>query len=105
MVGGMPAPEVERVLPLWLTVVLGVGGTAAALWGIHTAASIVGAVVLAFVLTVVAHPIVGALGGRGLRGGLAVAIAVLVVDGGLIAFALALFVSFGQLSTVLPQYA
>jgi AI-2 transport protein TqsA len=104
-VGGMPAPEVNRVLPLWLTVVLGVAGSAVALWGIRAAAPILGPVVLAFVLTVVAHPVIGSLVHRGVRRGFAVAIAVLVVDGGLIAFTLALVVSFGQLATVLPQYS
>ncbi len=85
MVGGMPAPEVGRVLPLWLTVVLGVAGTAGAVWGIHAGARILGPIFLAFVLTVVAHPIIGALVRRGVRRAFAVAIAVLVVDGGLIA--------------------
>jgi AI-2 transport protein TqsA len=104
-VGGMPAPVVGRVLPLWLTIVLGVAGAAVAVWGIHGAARILGPIVLAFVLTVVAHPIIGALARRGVRRGLAVAVAVLVVDGGLIAFTLALVVSFGQLATVLPEYS
>jgi len=98
-------PSVRHVLPLWLTVVLGVAGTAVALWGIHAAASIVGPVALAFVLTVVAHPLIGALVRRGMRRGLAIAVAVLVVDGGLIAFGLALVVSIGQLATVLPEYS
>jgi AI-2 transport protein TqsA len=105
MVGGMHEPEVGRVLPLWLTVVLGVAGTAGAVWGIHAGARILGPIFLAFVLTVVAHPIIGALVRRGVRRAFAVAIAVLVVDGGLIAFALALVVSFGQLATVLPEYS
>jgi AI-2 transport protein TqsA len=105
IVGGMPAPVVGRVLPLWLTIVLGVAGAAVAVWGIHGAARILGPIVLAFVLTVVAHPIIGALARRGVRRGLAVAVAVLVVDGGLIAFTLALVVSFGQLATVLPEYS
>jgi predicted PurR-regulated permease PerM len=104
-VDGVVKPELGRVLPLWLTVVLGVAGAAAALWGMHAAAPIMGPVVLAFVLTVVAHPIVGALVRRGMRTGFAVAIAVLAVDGGLVAFFLALVVSFGRLATVLPQYA
>jgi AI-2 transport protein TqsA len=101
----MSAPEVGRVLPLWLIVVLGVAGTAGALWGLNAAAPILGPVFLAFVLTVVAHPLVGWLAGRGMRRGFAVAIAVLVVDGGLIAFALALALSFGRLATVLPEYS
>ena len=105
IVGGMPVPEVSRVLPLWLTVVLGVAGTFAALWGLHAGAPLLGPVFLAFVLTVVAHPLVGAMVRRGMRRAFAVAIAVLVVDGGLIAFALALALSFGQLATVLPEYS
>ena len=80
-------------------------GTAGAVWGIHAAAPILGPIVLAFVLTVVAHPIIGALVRRGVRRAIAVAIAVLLVDGGLIGFALALVVSFGQLATVLPEYS
>jgi AI-2 transport protein TqsA len=105
IVGGMPVPEVSRVLPLWLTVVLGVAGTFAALWGLHAGAPLLGPVFLAFVLTVVAHPLVGAMVRKGMRRAFAVAIAVLVVDGGLIAFALALALSFGQLATVLPEYS
>jgi AI-2 transport protein TqsA len=105
IVGVMSAPEAGRVLPLWLVVVLGVAGTAGAFWGLHAGARILGPVFLAFVLTVVAHPLIGALVGRGMRRGFAVAIAVLVVDGGLIAFALALALSFGQLATVLPEYS
>jgi AI-2 transport protein TqsA len=60
---------------------------------------------LAFVLTVVAHPIIGTLVRHGARRPVAIAVAVVVVDGGLIAFALALAVSIGQLATVLPEYS
>ncbi|MGK5113934.1 MULTISPECIES: AI-2E family transporter [unclassified Geodermatophilus] len=98
-------PEVRGPLPLWLTVVLGVAGTAIALWGLHAASAILGPVVLAFVLAVVVHPLIGALVRRGIRRGVAVAVAVVVVDGGLIAFAVALAVSIGQFATVLPQYS
>ena len=65
----MTEPEVRRTLPLWLTVVLGVAGTALAIWGIRAAAPILGPVVLAFVLTVSVHPLVGALVRRGVRRG------------------------------------
>jgi AI-2 transport protein TqsA len=105
MVGVMPEPQVGRVLPLWLTVVLGVAGTAAAVWGLHAGAGILGPVVLAFVLAVVAHPIIGALARRGVRRGLAVAITVVVVEGVLIGFAVALFLSFGRFATLLPEYS
>jgi AI-2 transport protein TqsA len=103
-VDGTAQPAVRRALPLWLTVVLGVAGTSVALWGLHAAAWILAPVVLAFVLTVVAHPLIGALVRRGMRRGLAIAVTVLVIDGGLIAFALALALSIGQLATVLPEY-
>ena len=105
IVGRMSAPGAGRVLPLWLVVVLGVAGTAGAFWGLHAGARILAPVFLAFVLTVVAHPLIGALVGRGIPRGFAIALAVLVVDGGLIAFALALALSFGQLATVLPEYS
>ncbi|RFU19095.1 AI-2E family transporter [Geodermatophilus marinus] len=60
---------------------------------------------LAFVLAVVAHPLIGALARRGVRRGFAVAVAVLVVDGGLVVLVLALAVAVGQLATVLPEYS
>jgi predicted PurR-regulated permease PerM len=101
----MTEPGVRRALPLWLIVVLGVAGTAGALWGISTYKGLLAPVLLALVLTVTAHPLVGMLVRRGVRRGLAVAVAVVLVDGGLIAFTAALVVSVGQLATVLPQYA
>jgi AI-2 transport protein TqsA len=104
-VTAMPESGVARALPLWLVVVLGVAGAAGALWGIHASRWILAPVVLAFVLTVVAHPLVAALERRRLPRAVAVAVAVLLVDGGLLAFGLALVVSFGQLATVLPQYS
>jgi AI-2 transport protein TqsA len=97
--GARPAP------PLWLTVLLGVAAAAVALWGVHAAAGVLGPVFLAFVLTVVAYPLIGVLVRHGVRRGVAVALAVLVIDGGLIAFTLALVLSVGQLATVLPEYA
>lgn len=101
----MPAPENGRALPLWLVVVLGAAGTSVAVWGIHGASRILGPVFLAFVLTVVAHPIVGTLVRRGMRRAFAIAVAVLVVDGGLLVFALAIALSFGRLATELPKYS
>lgn len=99
------ATGVPRALPIWLTVILGLAGTAVALWGLHTASFLVAPVLLALVLTVVAHPLIGVLTRRGVPRWLAVAALVLVVDGGLVAFMLAVVVSVGQLATVLPQYA
>jgi predicted PurR-regulated permease PerM len=92
-------------LPIWLTVVLGLAGAFVGLWGLHNARFLLAPVLLAFVLTVVAHPLLGALTRRGVPRGVAVALLVLAVDGGLIAFTLAVIVSVGQLATVLPQYS
>src|SRR4051812_50156744 len=78
----MAEPEVRRALPLWLIVVLGVAGTAVAIWGIRAAAPILGPVVLAFVLTVTVHPLVGALVRRGVRRGGAAGGGRVVVGGG-----------------------
>jgi predicted PurR-regulated permease PerM len=105
IVDGMPEPQVGRVLPLWLTVILGAAGTAVAVWGLSAGAPILGPVFLAFVLVVVVHPMIGALERRGVRRALAVAAAVVVVEGVLLGFAVALFLSFGQLATVLPEYS
>jgi predicted PurR-regulated permease PerM len=101
----MSEPEARRALPLWLIVVLGVAGTAGALWGVSAYAWILTPALLALVLTVTVHPVIGALVRHGVRRGFAIAIAVVIVDGGLIAFTVALIVSVGQLATVLPQYA
>lgn len=94
-----------RALPVWLTVLLGLAAASVGLWGLHAAAGILAPVLLAFVLTVVAHPAIGALTRRGVPRWLAVGVLVLAVDGGLVAFTLAVVVSVGQLATVLPQYA
>src|SRR3712207_4342565 len=97
-------PEVRRALPLWLVVVLGLAGTFVAVRGLHTYRALITPVLLAFVLVVVAHPLIGILVRRGLRRAFAVAVAVALVDGGLIVFGVLLAVSIGQLATVLPQY-
>jgi AI-2 transport protein TqsA len=101
----MSEPRSTRVLPLWLTVVLGVAGASIAVWGIRSASWILAPVLLAFVLTVVAQPMIGALERRGMRRAFAVAITVVVLDGGLLLFAAAIALSFSRLATVLPQYS
>src|SRR4051812_24006454 len=101
----MSEPGARPAVPIWLTVLLGVAAAAVSLWGVHAAAPVLGPVFLAFVLTVVAHPLIDVLVRHRVRRGVAVGVVVLVVDGGLIAFALALVLSVGQLATVLPDYA
>ena len=105
IVSGMPVNGVPRALPIWLTALLGLAAASITIWGLHAAAGFVAPVLLAFVLTVVAHPLVPALTRRHVPRGIAVAVLVVVVDGGLIAFTLAVIVSVGQLATVLPQYS
>jgi AI-2 transport protein TqsA len=95
----------QRVLPLWLIVLLGVAAAGGAVVTLRFLSGLVGPAFLAFVLCVAAHPMIGALRRRGVPRGLAIAAAVVAVDGGLILFAIAVAASLGQLATVLPQYA
>jgi predicted PurR-regulated permease PerM len=101
----VPADRPGRALPLWLTVVLGLAGATLAVWGMHALSGLLGPILLAFVLTIVAQPLVPLLVRHGWPRWLAVAVLVVAVDGGLIAFTLAIVVSLGQLATVLPQYS
>jgi AI-2 transport protein TqsA len=101
----MTGGEVRRALPLWLTAVLGVAGTVIAVWGLHAAALLVGPILLAFVMTVVVHPLPAWLVRKGVSRKAAVALAVLTADGVLVGLAVAVFLSLGQLVTVLPEYS
>ena len=82
----MPDTGVPRALPIWLTALLGLAAASITIWGLHAAATFVAPILLAFVLTVVAHPLVPALTRRGVPRGVAVAILVLAIDGGITGF-------------------
>jgi AI-2 transport protein TqsA len=98
--------EVARpVLPRWLTVVLGLAGTAIAVLGMRAASGVLAPILLALVLTVVVHPVVDRLQARGAPRWLAVLIAVVLVDGVLIALVVGVAISLGQLATLLPSYS
>jgi predicted PurR-regulated permease PerM len=86
-------------------VLLGVAAAGGAVATLSFLSGLVGPAFLAFVLCVAAHPMIGALQRHGVPRGLAIAAAVVAVDGGLILFAIAVATSLGQLATVLPQYA
>ena len=61
-----PRPEPGRgPLPVWLTLLLGVAGSAVALWGPRDASPVLGPVAVAFVLAVVVHSLIGARVRRG----------------------------------------
>src|SRR4051794_12902611 len=101
----MSEPGTRPAVPIWLTVLLGVAAAAVSLWGVHAAAPVLGPVFLAFVLTVVAHPLIDVLVRHRVRRGVAVGVVVLVVDGGLVAFALALVLSIRAVAPALPDHA
>lgn len=101
----MTADRAGRGLPRWLTVVLGAAGTAVAVLGLQAAAPVAAPVLLAFVLTVTVHPLIGRLQRAGWPRWAAVTAAVVVVDGALIALVAAVVLSLGQLATVLPTYS
>jgi len=96
---------VHRAVPRWLTVVLGLAGTALAVLGMRAASSVLAPILLALVLTVAVHPLLAGLERRGMPRWLAVTVAVLVVDGALIALVVSVAVSLGRLATELPTYA
>src|SRR5206468_2992413 len=53
-----PDDDRGRALPLWLIVVLGLAGATIAVWGMHALSGLLAPILLAFVLTVVAQPLV-----------------------------------------------
>ena len=101
----LTGPAARASLPLWLITVLGAAGTVVTVWGLHAGASLLGPVLLAFVLAVVVQPLPVWLTGKGVPRGLALAIAVLVADGAVIGVAVAVALSLGQLARLLPEYS
>ena len=96
---------VQRALPRWLIVILGVAGTVVALAGIRSAAGLIGPVFLALMLVITVHPLLGWARRRGMPQWLAVLLAILAVYALLIGLALAVAYSVAQLAALLPQYS
>jgi predicted PurR-regulated permease PerM len=96
---------VQRALPRWLIVILGVAGTVIALAGIRSAAGLIAPIFLALMLVITVHPLLGWAQRRGMPQWLAVLLAVLAVYALIIGLALAVAYSIAQLAALLPQYS
>jgi predicted PurR-regulated permease PerM len=96
---------VQRVLPRWLIVILGVAGTVVALAGIRSAAGLIAPIFLALMLVITVHPLLGWARRRGMPQWLAVLLAVLAVYALIIGLAFAVAYSIAQLAALLPQYS
>jgi predicted PurR-regulated permease PerM len=101
----MTEATTARGVPRWLVVLLGLAATVIAVTGLHAAADTIAPIVLALVLTVTAHPVLGWCRRRGLPQWLAVIVTLLVVYVVVIGLVVALAASVGRLTSVLPQYS
>ncbi|MDV7084727.1 AI-2E family transporter [Rhodococcus opacus] len=99
------APDSQWSMPRGLIVILGLAALVVTVAGIQVAASIVGPIFLALMLTVAVHPLPEWLHRKGVPGWLATIAAILVVNGIILVLVLSLAVSVAQLATLLPEYA
>jgi AI-2 transport protein TqsA len=91
-------------LPRVTVVLLGLGGAAAAVFGLWALQSVAAPVALALVLTICAHPVRGALERIRVPRGVATVLAILLVFALLAGFVGALLVALTQFTTLLPQF-
>ncbi|MDV7242823.1 MULTISPECIES: AI-2E family transporter [Rhodococcus] len=101
---GKPA-ETQWSMPRGLIVILGLAALVVTVAGIQVAASIVGPIFLALMLTVAVHPLPEWLYRKGVPGWLATIAAIVVVNSILLVLVLSLALSVAQLATLLPEYA
>ncbi|AHK27969.1 AI-2E family transporter [Rhodococcus opacus] len=92
-------------MPRGLIVILGLAALVVTVAGIQVAASIVGPIFLALMLTVAVHPLPEWLRRKGVPGWFATIAAILVVNSIILVLVLSLALSVAQLATLLPQYA
>ena len=92
-------------MPRGLIVILGLAALVVTVAGIQVAASIVGPIFLALMLTVAVHPLPEWLHRKGLPTWLATIAAILVVNSIILVLVLSLALSVAQLATLLPEYA
>ncbi|AII06794.1 AI-2E family transporter [Rhodococcus opacus] len=92
-------------MPRGLIVILGLAALVVTVAGIQVAASIVGPIFLALMLTVAVHPLPEWLHRKGVPGWIATIAAILVVNGIILVLVLSLALSVAQLATLLPEYA
>lgn len=90
--------------PRGLTLLLGVAAAVIVVAGMRATAWLIGPLFLALIIVIAAHPVQGWLRRRGWPVWAATLVLILVVYAALLALALVLLVSVGQLATVLPQY-
>ncbi|GAF43853.1 putative PurR-regulated permease PerM [Rhodococcus wratislaviensis] len=99
------ASETRWSMPRGLIVILGLAALVVTVAGIQVAASIVGPIFLALMLTVAVHPLPEWLHRKGVPGWIATIAAILVVNGIILVLVLSLALSVAQLATLLPEYA
>ena len=99
------APASQWSMPRGLIVILGLAALVVTVAGIQVAASIVGPIFLALMLTVAVHPLPEWLHRKRVPGWLATIAAILVVNGIILVLVLSLALSVAQLATLLPEYA
>ena len=94
-----------RALPRGVIVLLGSAGAVVTIAGIRAFADLLGPVLLALVLTISVHPMLGRLQRRGWPGWLAVTVTTLAVIGMVLGLAVSLALSVARLATLLPAYS
>jgi len=99
------ASETRWSMPRGLIVILGLAALVVTVAGIQVAASIVGPIFLALMLTVAVHPLPEWLHRKGVPGWIATIAAILVVNAIILVLVLSLALSVAQLATLLPEYA
>ena len=99
------ASRLSGAMPRALILLIGAAAAVVVVAGIRQVAWLVGPVFLALIIVIAAHPVQRWLRDRGWPSWVATLALVLVVYVGLLALFVVLFVSVGQLATVLPQYS
>jgi AI-2 transport protein TqsA len=99
------APPSSGGFPRGLILLLGIAAAVIAVAGMRATAWLIGPLFLALMIVIAAHPVQRWARRRGWPVWAATLALIVVVYAGLLALAAVLFVSVGQLATVLPQYS
>ena len=99
------APPPIGGLPRGLTLLLGIAAAVIAVAGMRATAWLIGPLFLALMIVIAAHPVQRWARRKGWPTWAATLALIVVVYAGLLALAAVLFVSVGQLATLLPQYS
>lgn len=101
---GLDAEAGRAALPRATIVLLGLGGAAAAVFGLWALQGVAAPVALALILTICAHPVRGALERIRVPRGVATVLAIMLVFALLAGFVAALLIALTQFTTLLPQF-